>query len=842
MAEPRDRTATKPASSESGSKAVAPAGRVVVVGDGLAALMATLALADGGLTVDLLSAVEPRHGRLPLDGLALNAADLASDDADAELDRHGEETLRAGGELARPEAVEAMVAAAPQLVAQLVELGVPFDRTSDGSLARRRLTGSSSPGAVTAGDYTAQTIAFCLDDHLRRLESCRLDGAPAAIGGDEAAVRRLVGWELADLILDTAGTCAGVVALEPRSMSLRSFGADAVVLATGAASAMLAPLRSDCPDHAIAIAYRRGAVVANAELFAAASGAVAGADDPSIEADLGNAPGPVRPKLDEMIGGLWVDLACSEEGQLDRSSPRNHATTISGLYAVGGACHAYHGGGRLAGNSVLASLFGATLVGSALASYCAARAKAAPQVPADLPTESVETAEAELTALFDRESDEPGVHALHRELRRATRQGLGIGRDESDPSALLERIDELRQRAASLRPRCPRERPHGDAVALRHLESALELARISAACALRRDESRAGHHQTGSPQPAAQHGSPSLVRRAGDGAPEQVTVIEYDLCGETIRIDRPPPPTSEPASDDSEPSAAPRVSDSGAEAAPSRASKRRASRTDRSSRKRDAKQPDRIRLHVQRQDAADRPESRRIEQFELRPAHDWTVATALERINRDLRDGSDSPVEPIAWTGSCATGTCGACTMLINGVVRPACSTLLRDAVRGSRPVVLAPLSKFPLVRDLLVDRSRLTDDLAALAVWPDPPRPVEPGDPPAAENDGLQRARLALSRCNHCGACVEACPEAHPSRPFVGAAVLNRLRLLDLHPFPSPRRATRLESALGQGGIAGCAGAQNCAEVCPAAIPLDESLPALNRRSLRLLLRGRRD
>ena len=201
-----------------------------------------------------------------------------------------------------------------------------------------------------------------------------------------------------------------------------------------------------------------------------------------------------------------------------------------------------------------------------------------------------------------------------------------------------------------------------------------------------------------------------------------------------------------------------------------------------------------------------------------------------------LRDIQDSPVTtdgrrttPVAWECSCLEEVCGACAMLINGVPRQACSTLIPGP--GSR-IVLEPLSKFPPVRDLIVDRSSLLRNFKKVRAWIPIDLTYGAGPGPRVSQE-VQEESYPLSRCITCGCCLEACPQVNARSPFMGAAVLNQVTLINAHPTGHMNRADRLAAVRESGGLSGCGNAQNCARVCPKEIPLVGSIARRNREAL---------
>jgi len=245
-----------------------------------------------------------------------------------------------------------------------------------------------------------------------------------------------------------------------------------------------------------------------------------------------------------------------------------------------------------------------------------------------------------------------------------------------------------------------------------------------------------------------------------------------------------------------------------------------------------------VKLRIRRQDAHDRPDTRRWEEFEVPFVADMTVNTALERIRKDPRTATGQQVAPPVWEASCLEETCGACAMLVNGRVRMACSTLVQEVAPKNQRITLEPLSKFPCERDLVVDRSRAFESLKQVKAWIAIDGTQAIGKGPRESQD-LQTERYGFSRCMSCAACLEACPEYGGSRPFVGANAINQAHLMNLHPTGAMQKVERLESLMGEGGIADCGKAQNCIDVCPKDIPLVDSIGAVARDTTKRMLFG---
>ncbi len=225
----------------------------------------------------------------------------------------------------------------------------------------------------------------------------------------------------------------------------------------------------------------------------------------------------------------------------------------------------------------------------------------------------------------------------------------------------------------------------------------------------------------------------------------------------------------------------------------------------------------------------------RWEEFELR----WRPHLNLISCLRDIaespvtRNGSRST--PVAYDANCLEEVCGACAMLVNGTARQACSALVDQL---EQPIRLEPLTKFPLVRDLVVDRSFMFESLKRMKAWVPIDGTYPLGGGPRMSPEDQQKA-YPLSRCITCGNCLEVCPQVNEHSDFVGAAVISQVRLFNLHPTGSMHARERLEAVVGRGGVQDCANAQNCVKACPKGIPLTESIAEVNRQAIKQAILG---
>jgi succinate dehydrogenase / fumarate reductase iron-sulfur subunit len=209
------------------------------------------------------------------------------------------------------------------------------------------------------------------------------------------------------------------------------------------------------------------------------------------------------------------------------------------------------------------------------------------------------------------------------------------------------------------------------------------------------------------------------------------------------------------------------------------------------------------------------------EEFELPYKRNMNVTSSLMDIaaNPVTRDGKKTT--PITYDSNCLEEVCGSCAMLINGRARMACSALI-DSL--AQPVTLEPFSKFPVIRDLSVDRSVLFENLKTVKAWVPVDGTYDLGAGPR-QSATQQEEAYPLSRCISCCCCMEACPQFNEKTGFVGAATISQVRLFNSHPTGKALKVERLKALMGDGGIQECGYAQNCVEVCPKDIPLTRSI-----------------
>ena len=253
------------------------------------------------------------------------------------------------------------------------------------------------------------------------------------------------------------------------------------------------------------------------------------------------------------------------------------------------------------------------------------------------------------------------------------------------------------------------------------------------------------------------------------------------------------------------------------------------------------------------------------ERHRVRYEGDMNVISVLQKIAAQSKTSDGKEVAPVAWDCNCLEEVCGACTMVVNGRTRQACTALVdRLLDDNGAEIELQPMTKFPVVRDLVVERRRLFRALEKTKTWVtvDTYEPMGPG-PKMSQTE--QENNYPLSQCMSCGCCLEACPqytkielvqhdgesdedfEARKNeafdQEFVGAHAISQVMLFGSHPTGVNANNERLDALMAPGGIQNCGNAQNCVAVCPKEIPLTTSIAKAGRattiRSVKKFLGG---
>ena len=499
----------------------------------------------------VLSKVHPLRTNSALSPGGLNAP-LGSDDS---AEKFAQDIRNAGDGLCDTEVVNVLAADAAREVVWLERVGVPFNRNAEGRIDCRPLGSSSVSRAAYADDRTGHMVLHVLHEQFQRED-----------------IPCFAEWFVTSLIQE-GGVCTGAVALGHRSGQLETFGAGAVVLATGGATRLYRPCTSavGTTGDGLMLAYDLGVGLVDLEMVqfhptvysdtrtALISEAALSEGAKLVNADgdtLVNAAGLSRARLAAEVhkagrnGGGPVSLDLRPVGNLTSRFPgalevvksmagidaaqapvpvqpvahrpmggietnASGETSVAGLYAVGEcANNGLNGGGRLPGNTLTEAVVFGKRVGEAAAAHAGsagARAAAGTQTAQD--SERI----AEITSGG---SSGDTMGAIHRELGELMTANLGVTRTDAGLAEAQEKIGALQQRHAALRV-SNKSRIYNYALAgYIELGNLLKLAEATALAARGRAESRGAHLRSDHPEKDDSNWKAHTVVRSQDGSPK----------------------------------------------------------------------------------------------------------------------------------------------------------------------------------------------------------------------------------------------------------------------------------------------------------------------------------
>src|SRR4051812_46157872 len=267
--------------------------RVIVVGGGLAGLACTIKLAEEGVPVDLFSMVPVKRSHSVCAQGGINACnEIARQQGYSEW-MHFDETVLGGDFLADQPPVLEMCNWAPKIIDLLDRMGVPFNRTPEGQRALRLFGGSLFKRTFFAGATTGQQLLYALDEQTRRWEA-------------EGRVNKYEFWEFLWPVIHD-GQCVGIVAQDMRTMQIRAFRADAVVMATGGNGLIFgkSTMSVICTGGAVSRCYQAGAKMGNPEMVQVHPTAIPGEDKCRLISESARGEG----------GRVWVPAMKGPDGR-----------------------------------------------------------------------------------------------------------------------------------------------------------------------------------------------------------------------------------------------------------------------------------------------------------------------------------------------------------------------------------------------------------------------------------------------------------------------------------------------------------------------------------------------
>ncbi len=364
---------------------------IVIVGSGVSGMSAAVSAAQKGISITLISNAGLAGASSLLDQEGLNAVMPWKNDGDS-IERHFEESIETSQFLARQDFVRHMCEEAPRFVSYLERIGLLFSRSATGAPLFKKLKDHSHPRTLFCEERTGFQISQILNQQVRRFEKAGL-------------IQRREGWEFLSVVIDQRGVCRGITAMDRTTMEIKSYPADAVVMASGSYGGLCMPSKGGyfCDGSAAGALYGQGVFLANLEFTG--------------------------------TGGIWVD--------------HRQMTNIEGLFAVGSASMAYQGAQSLPGNRLLSNLHsGFSLVDSSV-HYISSLENKVSQISPDLFLEEIRRQHFFNQTFLDRSGNE-NLYELKTELGDCITQYAGVNRSEGSLKKGEEKIRELDSRLKKL--------------------------------------------------------------------------------------------------------------------------------------------------------------------------------------------------------------------------------------------------------------------------------------------------------------------------------------------------------------------------------------------------------
>ncbi|KAA0563604.1 succinate dehydrogenase flavoprotein subunit [Rossellomorea aquimaris] len=536
-------------------------GKIIVVGGGLAGLMATIKTAEKGTQVDLFSLVPVKRSHSVCAQGGINGAVNTKGEGDSPWE-HFDDTVYGGDFLANQPPVKAMTEAAPGIIHLLDRMGVMFNRTPEGLLDFRRFGGTQHHRTAFAGATTGQQLLYALDEQVRRHEVAGL-------------VNKFEGWEFLGVVVDDEGVARGIVAQNLQTMEIKSFAADAVIMATGGPGIIFGKSTNSVINtgSAASIVYQQGAYYANGEFIQIHPTAIPGDDKLRLMSESARGEGGrvwtykdgkpwyfleekypaygnlvprdiatreifdvcVNQKLG--INGenmVYLDLSHKDSKELDiklggiieiyekfmGDDPRkvpmkifpavhysmgglwvdyDQMTNIPGLFAAGECDYSQHGGNRLGANSLLSAIYGGMVAGPNAIKYIAGLEKTVESVPSSLFDRYVKQEEEKWNNIMSMNGTE-NAYVIHKELGEWMTDNVTVVRHNDKLKQTDEKIQELMERYQNININDTAKWSNQGATFTRQLWNMLQLARVITIGALNRNESRGAHYKPDFPE------------------------------------------------------------------------------------------------------------------------------------------------------------------------------------------------------------------------------------------------------------------------------------------------------------------------------------------------------
>ncbi|SFA94265.1 succinate dehydrogenase subunit A [Cohnella sp. OV330] len=530
--------------------------KIIVVGGGLAGLMATVKAAEAGMRVDLFSLVPVKRSHSVCAQGGINGAVNTKGEGDSPWE-HFDDTVYGGDFLANQPPVKAMCEAAPGIIHLMDRMGVMFSRTPEGLLDFRRFGGTQYHRTAFAGATTGQQLLYALDEQVRRWEVAGL-------------VQKFEHWEFTSVVVDDDGVCRGIAAQDLRSMDTVTFRGDAVILATGGPGIIFGKTTNSVINTGTAASavYQQGVHYANGEFIQIHPTAIPGDDKNRLMSESARgeggriwtykdgkpwyfleekypAYGNLVPRdiatreifavcVDEKLGidgenKVFLDLSHKDPKELDvklggiieiyekftGDDPRkipmkifpavhysmgglwvdyNQMTNIPGLFACGEVDYQYHGANRLGANSLLSAIFGGMVTGPKAVEYIKGLKKSADDVSESVFERERSKQANKYESILKMDGNE-NAYVLHKELGEWMTNNMTVVRFNNRLEQTIGKIKELKQRYQKININDTARWNNAGVAFTRQLWNMLELSEAMTVGALLRNESRGAHYK-----------------------------------------------------------------------------------------------------------------------------------------------------------------------------------------------------------------------------------------------------------------------------------------------------------------------------------------------------------
>ena len=535
--------------------------KLIVVGGGLAGLMATIKAAEQGTPVELFSIVPVKRSHSVCAQGGINGAVNTKGEGDSTY-KHFDDTVYGGDFLANQPPVQAMTEAAPSIIHLLDRMGVMFNRTPEGLLDFRRFGGTMYHRTAFAGATTGQQLLYALDEQVRRFE---VDGL----------VTKYEGWEFLGAILDDDGVCRGIMAQSLTTMEIRAFRGDAIIMATGGPGIIFGKSTNSVINtgSAASIIYQQGGHYANGEFIQIHPTAIPGDDKLRLMSESARgeggrvwtykdgkpwyfleekypAYGNLVPRdiatreifdvcVNQKLGVngenmVYLDLSHKDPKELDiklggiieiyekfmGDDPRkvpmkifpavhysmgglwvdyDQMTNIPGIFAAGECDYSQHGANRLGANSLLSAIYAGMVAGPNSVNYMKKLDKHAEDMPSTIFDAHIAAEQQKWDDTMALDGTE-NAYVLHKELGEWMTDNVTVVRYNDRLKATDEKIQELLERYNNININDTQKWSNQGATFTRQLKNMLYLARVITLGALNRDESRGAHYKPDFPE------------------------------------------------------------------------------------------------------------------------------------------------------------------------------------------------------------------------------------------------------------------------------------------------------------------------------------------------------